>query len=172
MSDRFAASIRRYHQQVMSNVMGRVQQGQVFALTPQEYTALSDLAGALNYWAAQVPDDVQVQAEIPAGDFARRLYSPGRSIIAWPFRAPAAGLLYGSASEYRGDPWLRILTISRTAGDVSTSALRYDRGKQPTCYLQADDVQSGELLYFNSVIDEDSPAGTTGSGFSIVWPAP
>ena len=46
MSDRFAASIRRYHQQVMSNVMGQLQAGSVFALTPQEYTALSDLAGA------------------------------------------------------------------------------------------------------------------------------
>ena len=172
MSDRFSASIRRYHQQVMSNVMGRIQNGQVFALTPQEYTAMSDLAGALNYWAAQAPDDVQIQAEIPAGDFARRLYTPGLAIFAWPFRAPASGLLYGSASEYAGDPWLRILTISRTAGDVSTGALVYDRGKQATCYLQEGVAVPGELLYFNSLIDEAAPTEKTGSGFSIVWPAP
>lgn len=175
MSDRFAASIRRHHQAVMSNVMGRLQQGQVFALTPQEFVALSDLSGALNYWAAQTPEyPVDIQPEIAFGDFSRKTFTASREVVtAFPFRVPAHGLLYGSTAEFGGDPWLRILTIARVAGDVSPSALVYSRGKQATCYLTAGvEAQPGELLYFNTVIDEDAALGTTGSGFSIVWPAP
>lgn len=173
MSDRFPASIRRHHQVVMSNVMGRLQAGSVFALTPQEFVALSDLSGALNYFAAQSPEyPVDTQPEIAAGDFARKTFAGSReTVTAFPFRVPANGLLYGSVSEFGGSPWLRTLTIARTAGDVSASAILYSRGKQATCYLTTGvEAQPGELLYFNTIIEEDAPPGTTGSGFSIVWP--
>lgn len=177
MSERFTASIKRGHQVTLSNVMGRLHAGSIFSLSPQEYVDLSDLAGALNFWAAQSPaQEVDVQAEIPFGDFNRRLYVPDLRVIAWPFRVPAKGTLKGSVSEnpaVGGSPWLRILTISAVPGNVSTDALVYSRGKQATCFLDVGvEAQAGELLYFNSVIDEDAPAGTTGSGFSIVWPAP
>lgn len=175
MSERFNASVKRGHQTTLSNVMGRLQSGSIFSLSPQEFIDLSDLAGALNYWAAQVPD-VDVQAEVMFGDFSRKLYVPGHKIIAWPFRVPAKGTLYGSAAEnpgVGGSPALRVLTIARVAGDVSTDALVWSRGKQATCYLDVGvEAQPGELLYFNSVIDEDVAPETTGSGFSIVWPAP
>lgn len=176
MSDRFPASIRRYHQEVMSSVMGRLQAGQPVVLTAQEHVALSDLAGALNYWRRQADGaEPEYQGEIPFGDFARRYYVPERKVYAWSFMVPAHGLLYGSAAEnpsVGGAPALRILTISRILGDVSTGALVYSRGKQATCYLTAGDkAQPGEQLFFNTVIDEDVSPAATGSGFSIVWPA-
>lgn len=175
--DRYPAQVRRYHQEVMSNVMGRLQAAQPVALTPQEHVALSDLAGALNYWRRQADNaPTEFQGEIPFGDFARRYYVPERSVYAWSFVVPAHGLLYGSAAEnpsVGGDPAMRILTISRILGDVSTGALVYSRGKQATCYLTAGvEAQPGEQLYFNTVIDEDVPPGKSGSGFSIIWPAP
>lgn len=175
MSDRFEASIRRHHQEVLSHVMGRLQAGASVVLTAQEHVALSDLSGALNYCRLQADNaPTEYQGEIPFGDYARRVYRPERSIYAWSFTVPERGLLYGSAAEnpeVGGGPALRILTISRILGDVSTGALVYSRGKQATCYLTAGvEAQPGEQLFFNSVIDEDVALAATGSGFSIVWP--
>ena len=173
MSDRFPASIRRHHQVVMSNVMGRLQAGNVFALTPQEFTALSDLAGALNYWAAQTPEyPVDIQPEIAGGDFSRKLFSASNEIVtAFPFRAPAAGYVYMSAAEYGGQPWLRKLSISTTAGDMDGPVTV--QGKETMAGFTVDaEFPAGTLLYANCVLVDAAPPGTTGSGFSIVWPAP
>lgn len=171
MSDRFPASIRRHHQQVMSNVMGRIQQGQVFALTPQEYVALGDLAGALNYWAAQVPEyPVDVQAEIMGGDYSRKLFQGATDVVtAFPFRAPAAGYVYMSAAEYAGDPWLRKVSISTTAGDMDGPVTV--QGKEAMAgFTVGTEFAANTYLYANHLITEAATPGTTGSGFSIVWP--
>lgn len=177
MSDRFDASIKRGHQVTLSNVMGRLQAGSLFSLTPQEFTDLSDLAGALNYWAAQVPETpINVHPEIAVGDFSRKTWQASAAIIdVFPFRMPAppyangTGLFYMSAAEYQGDPWLRRLTVSPVAGDMDAD-LASD-GKQATLHLQAGtDFPAGTLLYANLLLLEPAPPGTAGSGFSIVWP--
>lgn len=177
MDDRFDASIKRGHQVTLSNVMGRLQAGNTFALTPQEFTDLSDLAGALNYWAAQVPETpMTMHAEIPVGDFGRRTWQASAGIVdVFPFRVPSppyangTGLFYMSAAEYQGDPWLRRMTVSPVAGDMD-AGLSSD-GKQTTIHLLAGtDFPAGTLLYANLLLLEDAPTGTAGSGFSIVWP--
>lgn len=177
MSDRFDASVKRGHQVTLSNVMGRLQAGSQFVLTPQEFTDLSDLAGALNYWAAQAPaDPTTMHAEIPAGDYGRREFAQAVGVVdVFPFRVPpppygaSGGVMYMSASEFRGDPWLRRLTVSTVPGDMN-AALASD-SKQPTVYLTAGvDFPVGTLLYANLLLLEQATPGTTGSGFSIVWP--
>ena len=178
MSDRFDASIKRGHQEVLSNVMGRLHAGSVFSLTPQEYIDLSDLAGALNYWAAQEPETpVAVHAEIPAGDFDRHTWQAAPGVIdAFPFRVPAppyhsasAPAMKVSVAELGGDPWLRLMTISTVAGDMDAS-LRSE-GKQTTIYLDAGvDFPIGTLLYANVLLLENAPPGKAGSSINIVWP--
>ena len=173
MDDRFDARIRAYHQEVMSNVMGRLQQGETFRLTPQEYVALSDLAGALNYWRAQVPETpVDVQPVIAAGDFARKLFAGSPDIVtAFPFHAPAAGYVYMSAAEFQGDPWLRRVSISTIAGDMDGPVA--SQGKQATVsFTVGVEFPAGALLFCNHRLIEAATPGTTGSGFSIIWPAP
>ena len=173
MSDRFAASIRRHHQRVMSNVMGRLQAGSVFALTPQEFTALSDLAGALNYWAAQTPEyPVDTQPEIAIGDYSRKTFAASAEIVtAFPFRAPSAGYVYMSAAEYGGQPWLRKLSISATAGDMDGPVTA--QGKETMAgFTVGVEFLAGALLYANCILIDAATPGTTGSGFSIVWPKP
>ncbi len=177
MSDRFDASIKRGHQVTLSNVMGRLQAGNVFSLTPQEFTDLSDLAGALNYWAAQVPETpLNMHGEIAVGDFVRRTWQASVGVIdVFPFRMPSppyangTGQFYMSAAEFQGDPWLRRLTVSPVAGDMD-AGLSSD-GKQATLHLDARvDFSAGTLLFANLLLLEDAPPGTAGSGFSIVWP--
>lgn len=168
MSDRFQASIKRGHQVTLSNVMGRLQAGQVFSLTPQEKIDLSDLAGALNYWAAQTPaSDAQLLGHIPEGDYARRVFAPeAGQVIAYSFPMPMMPC-YLSAAEFGGDPWLRTLSVSPVLGDMNGAHI--STGKQATVHLDLDAYPPGMLLYANQRIDEPAPAGKTGSGFSIVW---
>lgn len=177
MSDRFDASVKRGHQVTLSNVMGRLQAGSAFVLTPQEFTDLSDLAGALNFWAAQGTAYPKIMHdEIPAGDYGRREFAQTVGMVdVFPFRVPpppygaSGGVYYMSASEFRGDPWLRRLTVSTKPGDMD-SPLAAD-SKQPTVYLQAGaDFPVGTLLFANLLLLEQATPGTTGSGFSIVWP--
>jgi hypothetical protein len=181
MSDRFDASIKRGHQVTLSNVMGRLQAGSQFTLTPQEFTDLSDLAGALNYWAAQAVSLPKIlHDDIPAGDYTRRLFSQAVGVVdVFPFRVPgppygaSGSTFYMSASENPSipgaAPWLRRLTVSTKPGDMD-AALSSD-SKQPTVYLQAGvDFPVGTILYANLLLLEDATPDTTGSGFSIVWP--
>jgi hypothetical protein len=176
MSDRFPASIRRHHQQVMSNVMGRLQAGATFNLTPQEYTALSDLAGALNYWAAQSPYlPTNTHSTIARGDYVRREWQASVGVVdVFPFVHPGTpfangtGTYYMSVAEYGGSPWLRRLSVSDVAGDMD-SKFSSD-GKQATVYVQPGDFPVGTLLYANILLLEEAPTGAAGSGFSIVWP--
>lgn len=167
MTDRFDASIKRGHQETLSNVMGRLQAGQVFSLTPQEKIDLSDLAGALNYWAAQVPEQTaQLLGHIPDGDYARRTFAPAAGeIVAWSFPMPEDSC-YMSTAEFGGDPWLRTLSVSTTLGDMAGIV---STGKQATVHIEPYTFPIGTPLYANIRIDEPAPEGTTGSGFSIVW---
>lgn len=165
---RFNASILFGHQTVLSNVMGRVQLGQVFSLTPDEYRQLSDLAGALNYWAAQAPEPAaQLLGHIPEGDYDRRTFAPeAGQVVAYSFPMPADAV-YMSAAEFGGSPWLRTLCVSDVLGDMGTTYAT--TGKEAMVYLDAGAYPVGTMLYANMRIDEPAPAGTTGSGFSIVW---
>ena len=178
MSDRFPASIKRGHQVTLSNVMGRLQAGSVFSLTPQEFTDLSDLAGALNYWSAQVPP-LTMHDTIAIRDDSRKLFEAQAGVIdAFPFVMPGppfnngTGILYMSASENPSipgaGPWLRKLSVSTIAGDMDSQF--FADAKQPTVYLHPGDFPPGTILYANLLLLEPAPAGTGGSGFSIVWP--
>lgn len=175
--DFFPAQVRRGHQAVLSNFVGRLQQGMPVVPTASELTDLGNLAGGLNYWAAQTPaSQIEMQAEIPYGDYARRLYVPEHRIFVFPFRADSrARHIYGSASEnpaVGGQPVLRVLTVSRTPGDLSPSAITWTRGAEAGFHLTPGvEAAEDELLYVNTMIDADYPPGTSGSGFSIVWQA-
>lgn len=171
MSERFNASIKRGHQTTLSNVMGRLQQGQTFGLTPQEYTDLSDLAGALNYWAAQVNWlPAQLLGHIGTGDFSRHTFAPeAGACVAYSFTMPGNGTLYLSVAEYSGSPWLRSLSVSTVLGDMESA--HGSVGKQATVYLAPEDFPAGTLLYANMMIEEPAPLVTTGSSLNIVWPA-
>lgn len=171
MSDRFDASVKRGHQVTLSNVMGRLQAGSVFTLTPQELADLSALAGALNYWAAQVPScATNLHDEIPRGDYSRKTWQASVGVVdVFPFVMPATGPTYCSAAEYDGQPWMRRLTVSTVPGDMDAS--HASDGKQATIFLDAGlDFPAGTRLYANLLLLEDAPPGTAGTGFSIVWP--
>lgn len=167
MSDRFAASIRRYHQTVMSNVMGRIQNGQVFALTPQEYTAMSDLAGALNYWAAQAPEvPVVVTPEVMEPDKRYVFTASADHITAIPFTIPeGSGMFSGTAAEYgSGGTALARAAINREAGDMNGwtgggSAIEVWRDAR---------VDGAGLWYYNIRLDEGSADRGTGFSWRVV----
>lgn len=83
MSDRFQASVLFGHQTTLSNFVGRLQAGVQVVPTAQELADLGNLAGALNYWAGQATPSlpqypVDIQPEIPFGDYSRRLWQTGR----------------------------------------------------------------------------------------------
>ena len=176
MSDRFDASVKRGHQVTLSNVMGRLQAGSQVTLTPPEFTDLSDLAGALNYWAAQAPQTpLAMHDNIARGDFSRKTFQAQVGVIdVFPFVHPGApfangtGIYYLSAAEFQGDPWLRRLSVSTVAGDMDSP--HAEDAKVPTVYLQPGDFLAGTSLYANLLLLEPAPPGTAGSGFSIVWP--
>lgn len=177
---RFDASILYGHQVVLSNVMGRVQMGQVFALTPDEYRQLSDLAGALNYWAAQAPEtvSVDVQSEIAYGDFGRKVFQLSDQVVtAYPFRVPSppfpgpnGALLRMSCSEFSGGDYMRRVSVSATPGDMSglSNGDGNEAGASGNCGTEF--APYGALLYANILALEPVAPGKGGSGFSIVWP--
>lgn len=178
---RFNASVLYGHQTVLSNVMWRMQMGQVFSLTPDEYRQLNDLAGCLNYYSAQQPPapiPYDVQPEIPYGDFSRRTFQiSADTVTAFPFRVPyppfngANGpLLRMSCAEFGGTPGLRKVSVSPLPGHMD--GISDGIGKQAGA---SGDVGTtfapyGALLYANILAMEPVAAGQGGSGFSIVWP--
>lgn len=174
--DRFDASVTFTQQQTLSNVMGRLQSGSTFALTKQEFTELSNLAGALNYWAAKAPATaVSVHDPIARGDFSRKTWQASADVVdVFPFVMPSppfnngTGSFYMSVAEFQGDPWLRKLCVSATSGDMKCP--QPSQGKQATIYLGPGDFPAGTQLYANMQLMEPAPAGKAGSGFSIVWP--
>lgn len=167
MSDRFSASIRRYHQQVMSNVMGRIQNGQVFALTPQEYTAMSDLAGALNYWAAQEPETpVVVTPEVMEPDKRFVFVASATHITAIPFTIPdGSGMFSGTAAEYgSGGTALARAAINREPGDMNGAT---GGGSAIEVWRDARTDGAG-LWYYNIQLDPGSADRGTGFSWRVV----
>ena len=167
MSDRFAASIRRYHQQIMSNVMGRLQAGSVFALTPQEFTALSDLAGALNYWAAQTPETpVVITPEVMQPDVRYVFTASAGHVTAIPFTIPAgSGMFSGTAAEYvSGGTALAHAAINREAGDLTGAT---GGGSAIEVWRDARTDGAG-LWYYNIQLDFGSADRGTGFSWRVV----
>lgn len=166
VSDRFDASIKRGHQVVLSNVMGRMQAGSSVILTASEFGDLSDLAGALNHYAAQAPVPVFIQPEVPINGPRVVIDLPIDVIAAFPFRVPAGlidGNIYGSIAEYQSPPGLWQIAANRTAGDMTGSAT----GTQATAaFVVGREFQAGELVYFNVRQAPDS-ISTRRGGFSV-----
>lgn len=188
MSDRFVAYILRGHQVMLSHFVGRLQQGTLVTPTAQELTDLGDLAGNLNSAAGVVPpppppaqnNTIAMHDVIPFGDYNRRYFPAEKGVVdVFPLYVPgppygAKGpLVYMSVSENDGAPLLRIATISRTPGDLNgVSAINWGRGKEVLLsFIAGVDARPGELLYFNTMRDEDpeDQDTSTRSGFSIVW---
>jgi hypothetical protein len=117
--------------------------------------------------------------EILRGDYGRKLFVAEHGVVdVFPFvvngppYAPRGPLIQTSVSENQGHPWLRIVAISRTPGDVTYSnALAWVRGKETMATILAGvDAAVGERLYINTLIDEQGdPDLSTASGMSIVW---
>lgn len=122
---------------------------------------------------------VNMHAPIPKGDYLRRYFTAQHGVVdVFPFvvngppYAPKGPLIQTSVSENGGHPWLRIVAISRTPGDVSyVNSLAWVRGKEAMVSIVAGaDAAVGETLYINTVIDETGdPELSTASGMSIVW---
>lgn len=177
--DRFPASIRRYHQQTMSNVMGRLQHGQVFSLTPQEFQTLGDLAGALNYYAAQsepLPPAPTLPVRVldivwpTTGSVVFQL-SPGE-IVAIPLAVPAfpyqvSDVLSASSAEYGAAPALRVAAVNVTAGDLTGA----QQGVQATVDVPiavGGRIPPGSICYYNVRLADGHPA--TQSRFYCTFP--
>ena len=111
---------------------------------------------------------VDVQPAIAAGDYSRKSYVASHDVVtAFPFLMPASGTIHLAASEFQGQPWARLLTVSTTAGDMD-APIR-SAGKVPDVYLTAGDFPASTLLYANNLLTEQPIPGSSGSGFSIVW---
>lgn len=186
MSDkRFDASINCNHRNTLTVVMSRVPVGGgSVSITPAEDTQLRDLAGALNYWATQPGGcdgsqyPLEMQPEIMYGDFDRKTFVayPDR-ITVFPFRVPTGpfigpngALLRMAASEYQGQPWDRLLSVSATPGDMQ--GFLTCAGKAPDVFGYVGvEFTPGALLYVNMILTQTPTVpNSSGSGFSILWP--
>lgn len=167
---RFSASILFGHQVVLSNVMGRVQLGQVFSLTPDEHRQLSDLAGALNYWAAQMPiTNVVVTQEFREGDPRFVFTCSADYVTAVPFNirpGPYTQPVFrGTGAEYQsGGTAMWKAAINRVAGDM-TGAIG---GSSVLEVARNAETDGDGLWYYNCRLDPGSQ--DRGTGFSVYWP--
>lgn len=167
MSERFDASIKRGHQAVLSSVMGRMQAGSTVVLAPQEFADLSDLAGALNYYAAQPAMPVVVVPDYVDGEGRRVMTFYPDQIIAVPFVIAAGPWAnpqgYASSAEYGAPPAMRKATLSQTAGDMTGATT----GMGVTLDFNANAIPGGRWYYNCHVLPEYPP---TQSGFSVAFP--
>lgn len=173
--DRFPASIRRHHQRVLSNVMGRLQRGQVFSLTPSEFQALGDLAGALNYYAAQAAEPSlpvrTLDVVWPTTGSVVFQLAPGE-IVAIPLQVPplpypVSDVLSASSAEYGAPPALRVAAVSLTPGDLTGG----QTGVQATVDVPiaiGGPIPPGSLAYYNVRLADGHPA--TQSRFYAAFP--
>ena len=129
---------------------------------------------------AVLPYDVW--GEIQYGDFGRKVFAASSTVVTafafrtpvGPFTGPNGALLQMSAAENPGpggSPWLRRLAISATPGDM-VGLMPLCIGKETMLSARIGvEIPAGAMLYANMIIVEDAPEGTTGTGFSITWPA-
>jgi hypothetical protein len=154
----------------MSNVMGRLQAGATFNLTPQEYTALSDLAGALNYWAAQAELPVDVLQEFRDGDPRFVFTASADRIAAIPFTvAPGpyaqTSIFSATAAEYgTGGTGLALAQISRHPGDLDGAT-----GGGSAIQIWRDATTDGDGLWYYNIRMQDGN-NQRGTGFSVTFP--
>lgn len=184
----FPARLNCKHASLLSSVVGRMQAGQPYVPTQEELVELGNLAGAINMWANAadspcVAYQVSVAPPISDRDFDRKTYQAANGVIrAYPFvvptNRPAGALLYASAAEYQGSPYMRKMTLSTIAGDMNVTGAFLSEGKQTTIYAkiaaapnEQDAIQPGATMYFNILTTEPIAPGSGGTGFSIVWPA-
>lgn len=176
----FPARLNCKHATLLSSVVGRMQAGQPYTPTPEELVELGNLAGAINMWANDpnspcIKPEMRMHDPIARGDFSRKTWQAEVGVVdVFPFVHPGppfnngSGTYYMSVAEYQGDPWLRQLTVSATAGDMNGT--NTSTGKQATVYMEPNSYPPGTQLYANILLKEDAPPGKAGSGFSIVWP--
>lgn len=175
---RFPASVNCAHRATLTQIMARVPTGGgAVTIDALEDANLRDLAGALNYWATQPGGcdspayPVDIQPEIVYGDYSRKVFAASHEVVtAFPFRMPANGTTHVATAEYAGQPWLRLMTVSTVPGDMD--APMRSAGKNPDIYIAPGDFPAGTLLYANNILTDAPIPGASGSGFSIVWPAP
>ena len=129
---------------------------------------------------AALPYDVW--GEIAYGDYSRKVFAASSTVVTafafrtpvGPFPGPNGALLQMSAAEnpsIGGTPWLRRLAISATPGDL-VGLMPLCIGKETMLSARVGvEIPAGAMLYANTIIVEDAPEGTTGTGFSITWPA-
>lgn len=175
---RFPASLNCAHRATLVNLMGRVPLGGgSVVIGADEDKALRDLAGAIDYYAAQPGGcdspsyPVDMKPEILQGDYSRKLWQATADVIVvFPFKLPPTGTIHIAQSEFNGQPWARLMTISTTPGDLSAPV--QSAGKTPDIYLTGGiDFPAGVLLYANTILtDVPTVPNSGGSGISIVWP--
>lgn len=176
MSDRIPVpgGVRAYHVDVLSSVMGRMQLGIVFSLTPQELTALGDLSGCLNAAKAAALDlPVDVLPEVTPMDPQVVFTAQPDRIVAIPFRittGPLGGSPdgYASSAEFQAGTALRKAALSQSPGDL-TGVVR-GQGAQVTLDFSVGvgPFLPGSLWFYNCVIAEGGPP--TRSRLFIAFP--
>jgi len=159
MADRFDASIKREHQVVLSNVMGRMQGGATVVLTDGEFKDLSDLAGALNFYAGQAPSPpptyphtrLAIYEYDPSIVQVKYVGEPGLT-YAIPIRLPPFPCRYQwSQCEFQGPPAGWRAKLSLIAGDVDGAA-----GNGPTPSIMIDvgsKYAPGSIVYVNTALE-------------------
>ncbi len=181
--DHFQAFPRRYHQQVLSNIMGRLQSGKQVILDAVEFTAMSQLSGNLNHYAAIVdppsPLPVGPQGDIPYGDYNRYLFMSSASITTFSFRVPVkpaggwpgpnGALLRLSAANYQGSPHLMKTCVSLVRGKLDDVLVAVGK-ETPFNIVCGVDLPEGAMAYINMIAVEEPPNGAGGSSVSIIWP--
>lgn len=169
MSDRFTASIKWSHADEVSALYFRAKNGDR-TLTDADIALLGNFAGALNSARAAAGPTIDVRDPIPFGDYERRFWYARTDVITvFPFTMPATGLLHICDSENSGQPWLRLMTVSTTPGDLS-APIR-SAGKVTDIYLTGGvEFPPGTPLFANTTLTEEpSIPNSSRSGISIVW---
>lgn len=115
-----------------------------------------------------IPDfAVDMQSQIAAFDYSRKLFAASENVITvFPF-VMTDKVIHLATSEFQGQPWARLLTVSTTAGDI-TAPIR-SAGKVPDVFVSPAEFPAGTMLYANNLLTEPPISGSSGSGFSIVW---
>lgn len=172
---RFPASLNCKHRVTLVNLMGRVPVGGgSVVIGADEDKNLRDLAGAIDYYAAQPGGcdspafPVKVEPEFKNGE-GRRVFMCSDSVItAFPFTIAAGPYSKpeGNAdcAEFGGPPAARIAKISRTAGDLDPPQ---SAGKETLILFNANELGAG-LWYYNVRLDPGN--GQSQSGFSVTFP--
>ena len=172
MSERFQASVLRGHQTALTEFVGRLQAGVVVVPTAQELADLGNLAGALNYWAAEPVITLPVSILPEFVDGAPRFVfgCTATEISAIPFNVKpgpytATSMIVATAAEYQwGGTAFASAAINRVPGDMTGA-----QTANSSLMVVRDAATDGDgLWYYNIVLAPGSqPRGT---GFSVTFP--